>query len=324
MLVATDELLELLDYLAAERPEGGAWRQWHIARIGGGANNLLYRATGDARDLAVKWTIRDERDRAGRELLALLALRGAGLAVAPEPIYLERKRYPLPVIVQSWLPGEVRDEPPDGDQEWRRLLEHYIAIWSIAPGGTALPIRNSVHTMRCAADGVRLIERQLALLPGEARPPALDALLRLVARLAPPERPAPATALCRSDPNILNFVRGPAAWASVDWENSGWGDPAFEIADTMAHPAFAGVPAARWGWLIDGYCELRGEPGGAVRVRTYYRLMLVWWAARLARLLYEVPRGGDQRLAARPDGWLDDVRAKYERYLALALAAWGG
>lgn len=182
-------LLALLDHLAAEQPEGGAWRQWRTARVGGGANNLLYRATGDGHDLAVKWTIRDERDRAGREHVALAALRRAGLAVAPEPIYLERDRYPLPVIVQSWLSGEVRDEPPAGDQEWQFLLEHYITIWSIAPGSTALPIPESVHTMHCAADGMRLIERQLALLPGEARPPELDRLLRLVARQALPSGP---------------------------------------------------------------------------------------------------------------------------------------
>ena len=47
-------------------------------------------------------------------------------------------------------------------------------------------------------------------------------------------------------------------------------------------------------------------------------LMLFWWVARFARTLYEVPRGGDQRLASRPDSWLADMQSKYRRYLALA------
>jgi len=49
--------------------------------------------------------------------------------------------------------------------------------------------------------------------------------------------------------------------------------------------------------------------------------MLIWWVARLARMLYEAPRGGDQRLVTRPDGWLEDIRQKYGRYLELARAA---
>lgn len=35
--------------------------------VGGGANNRLFRATGSDGDWAIKFTKRDERDRAGRE-----------------------------------------------------------------------------------------------------------------------------------------------------------------------------------------------------------------------------------------------------------------
>jgi thiamine kinase-like enzyme len=107
----------------------------------------------------------------------------------------------------------------------------------------------------------------------------------------------------------------------VDWENSGWGDPAFELADMITHPAYATVPAERWSWLVEAYCARSDDPDTATRVRVYHRLMLIWWAARLARMLYEVPRGGDRRLAARPDDWQADIKAKYERYLELARAA---
>src|SRR6185295_4315285 len=118
-----------------------------------------------------------------------------------------------------------------------------------------------------------------------------------------------------------NMIRRPGDWASVDWENSGWGDPAFELADAMAHPAYAGVSGARWEWAIDVYCRLVGDPAAATRIATYYPLMLAWWAARLARMLYEVPRGLDRRLVERPHGWEEEMRGKYKHYLELAGAA---
>jgi hypothetical protein len=67
------------------------WSGWRIWRIGGGRNNLLYRATGPAGDLAVKFVVDDGRDRAGHEYRALQVLRQAGLDVAPEPLLLARR-----------------------------------------------------------------------------------------------------------------------------------------------------------------------------------------------------------------------------------------
>jgi phosphotransferase family enzyme len=308
----------LLDYLAASDPVEGEWRDWRIARVAGGANNLLFRARNEQHDLAIKFAIRDDRDRAGREYAALLALQHAGLALAPAPLWLEHERYAQPVVVQSWLEGDVIAAPPAGDLEWGRLLDHYLAIHDVTPERINFALQPAVINMRSAADGLRMLSRQLAYIPAPARPAGLRALVRQVERMPVPEWSAAPLGLCRVDPNTLNFVRRTGAWASVDWENSGWGDPAFEIVDLMTHPAYAGVPAARWEWLIEVYRERRGDPGAAMRIQVYYKLMLAWWVARLARMLYEVPRGGDQRLARRPDGWVADAQAKYERYLALA------
>jgi thiamine kinase-like enzyme len=125
-------------------------------------------------------------------------------------------------------------------------------------------------------------------------------------------------ALCWGDPNTRNLIRRPGLWAAVDWENSGWGDPAFDVAELMAHPAYMDVPPARWEWVMDAYCDLVGDAATAIRIQAHYRMMLVWWVARVARYLYEVPRGLDERLVARPAGWQADMRAKYEHYLGLA------
>jgi thiamine kinase-like enzyme len=312
--------LSLLDYLGSSATvANGEWREWHITRVAGAGNNLLYHASSAAHDLAIKFTIRDQRDRAGREYAGLLALRQAGLAIAPVPLWLDRDRYTQPVVVQSWLEGAVIGVPPAGDNEWQQLLEHYLTLHTVNPTAIGVPLQPAAMNMHSAADGLGRIRQQLAYIAAPEQPAELRELVHQIERTTFAQWPAPPLALCRVDPNTLNFVRRPVAWASVDWENSGWGDPAFEIADLITHPAYAGVPRERWEWLIDGYCARCGDLGAAIRIRVYRHLMLVWWVARLARTLYEVPRGGDQRLVARPPSWMADVQEKYARYLKQAL-----
>src|SRR6478736_319694 len=107
--------LPLLDHLGRSTAVAdGEWRDWQITRVAGAGNNLLYRATNITNDLAIKFTIRDERNRAGREYAALLALQQAGLAIAPEPLWLDRDSYAQPVVVQGWLAGTALAAPPDG------------------------------------------------------------------------------------------------------------------------------------------------------------------------------------------------------------------
>jgi hypothetical protein len=81
--------LPLLDHLGSSAAVAdGEWREWRIARVAGAGNNLLFRATSGAHDLAVKFTIRDKRDRAGREYNALVALQESGLAIAAQPYWI--------------------------------------------------------------------------------------------------------------------------------------------------------------------------------------------------------------------------------------------
>ena len=111
-------LRSLLDYLVSGKHEQGElWQEGQITRITGGWCNLLYRVTNSLGDLAVKFVIHDKRDRAGREHDALLALSQAGLSVAPEPLLLDRSSYAQPVVVQTWLEGEVSGGLPSTDAE---------------------------------------------------------------------------------------------------------------------------------------------------------------------------------------------------------------
>lgn len=312
-------LQPVLAHLAHSQPIAPeCWQGWRLSRVVGGANNLLYRATGNAGDFAVKFCIRDSRDRAGREYDALCVLAEVGLAIAPEPVLLDRQSYPNPVVAQSWLPGAVLTAPPTTDEAWRSLVDHFVAIHAVTPAMTSTMLSPAVLNARSRETCLDLVQRHTNLLPSEAQPAELCVLVRrLETSLGQNWSTAPLR-LCRADPNYYNFVRRPSMLASVDWEYSGWGDPAFEIADLVTHPAYIDVSVSRWEWVIERYCRLAHDPSAAARIHVYRKTMLIWWVARLARTLHEVPRGLDQRLVDRPANWEHDVRSKYQHYLQQA------
>lgn len=305
---------DLLDYLA-KYPVNGRFQNWHIQRIPGSANNILYRASNDTDDLAVKFTIRDARRRAWREFNAFAAAQDAGLDVLPEPVWLDEESYAQPVVVAKWLEGEVTAVPPKTDDEWLQFIEVYVKLRQITPQTTSRPIPKGLINFASVQEGMEQIQTQCDAIPQDHYPQQLRALLTKLESFpdGPPASTSP-VALCHVDANTLNFLRRPNGWASVDWENSGWGDPAFEIVDTMTHPQYMSVDDERWEWFVQQYGELSGDDTAVARIRRTYPLMLVWWVARLARMLYEIPRGGDQRLVERPSGWKTDIEMKLDWY----------
>jgi hypothetical protein len=312
-------LVPLLAYLEQAWPDAPChWADWAIQPIRGGANNRLYRVTGPGGDFAVKWTLRDQHDRAGREYAALQLLAQHGGDLAPRAVALERDRFRLPVVVQTWLAGEPLAAPPETDADWRSLVAHFVAVHSVVPGATPAPLAEAVLMATSMAEAQALVARQAVLLPDDARPPLLQDLLRRLMTWEPQPWPPPRRTLCRADPNHRNLLRRDGPWASVDWEYSGWGDPAFVIADLLTHPAYQTVPPARWAWVTDLYAELVADPGLEYRMSAYTLALRVWWAVRWARTLYEVPRGLDQRLVERGPSWQDEAARALERALEQA------
>jgi len=119
-----------LEHLAGSGPDGDEdWRGWQVSRIRGGANNLIYRARRAGGDYAVKFTIRDARDRAGREFASLSALHAAGLNAGPRALLLDRESYAQPVVVLTWLAWIIHERP---DRLARRRVWHIRrAKWSL-------------------------------------------------------------------------------------------------------------------------------------------------------------------------------------------------
>ena len=201
-------LRPLLDYLSrAERRADGKWNIWHIANIDGGRNNQLYRASCALGEIAVKFTIRDARDRAGREFGALTALRQAGLKIAPAPLLLDRERYPLPVVVQTWLEGEVMGDVPTSDEGWELLLRHLVAMHGVTPDTVDVDLPTATINAYNVPEGRQLIREYVAAIPCEEQPVDLRELLERFQTTSLPQWDEKRVALIRLDCNTLNFVR---------------------------------------------------------------------------------------------------------------------
>lgn len=312
-LLEPQDFAGLLAFLSEKQPlESGSYRTWTFSRVGGGANNLVYRVGGVDKTLAVKFCIHDERDRAGREYGALSLLTDLGLAVAPKAIRLDRERYVHPTVVQSWVEGEVMG-PPATASDWETLLNYYAALHRVTPvPGTLL---RALHTASSVAEGRALVRRQLERLPETAYPKRLKGLLKAFEAWTGPVWPQPRLSLCRVDPNPSNFIRTERGLRSVDWENSGWGDPAFELADLLAHPAYGPASLEKAAEVAERYAKLVADSTVILRIQTCFGIGLMYWVERFARTLYEVPRGLDARLVARPGTWQADTQRHSEAYL---------
>ena len=131
----------------------------------GRPHNLLYRAIGPRDDLTCKSTIHDQRDRAGHEYGALSALRQAGLQLAPEPLLLDRSSYAQPVVVQTWLQGEVSAAPPATMADWQSLLQHQALVHTVTPDNTGVMLPYAAVVARDAEEGRERVRQQVGLLP---------------------------------------------------------------------------------------------------------------------------------------------------------------
>ncbi|MCL4261889.1 MAG: phosphotransferase [Anaerolineae bacterium] len=321
----------LLDYLHQTQPDHPhTWQDWVVERIWGGQNNLLYHARHEDEDdaVAVKFTQLDERRRASREFRALWALQEAGLELAPVPYGLVEGRYHgRQAVIQSWLDGPVTPTSPQSPAEWARLLDHVLAVQSVRPSDTpalsAAEVAVSLPPATLRATHPRellaFLRQRAAALPPDATIEPVATLLACLEKREFRDGPTPSLALLHCDPNLRNFVRRPSGWLAVDWENSGWGDPALEIADLMAHAAYMDVPMATWEWVVQQVAERWGDDTAVTRIWAYYPLLLTFWVVIFTQSMYELTHGlPNNRLAPRPPDWAETLPPKYDHYLQIA------
>lgn len=251
-------------------------------------NGLVYRAEyANGADLAVKLSKRDDRDRAGRAFMATSALYKLGCRVTAEPLHYEFKipeASGMSAFVCSWIPGKTLQTPPPPQDKrgWRDILYALGEAHKVKPHQTALNIPNAVMPIQHPVDVLIVLEQRRTRLPegriGALSSGQLDYLLHVLASSVPHEweRPAP-IGLILCDPNPTNMIAHRGNIYLVDWENSGWADPAFEIGDLCAQPSYFDLPEDHRQWLRAEHGRILNDGWLAPRAEIYERMMNVFW-----------------------------------------------
>ncbi len=305
-----------------------------VRRVTGGFNNALYRAEVDGQCYAVKLCVADERRRAAREYGALRLLHAAGLDLAPQPLWLDESCtiFPFPTVVYRWLPGRPLDSPLTSRQ-LAAFLEGYQHIHALRERDYAqiglpdawfhwLDFEPYLAELR---DFLNEYETWLATTEPDGRD-LRDRLSRLVDDCAEtlttadvdPSRESVPLCLCRVDPNLSNGVWGEDGrlrW--VDWEYSGWGDPALDLAELRWHAALAGQREAQT-WLRANYRRPEDDPAFEERLAVWDCLLATRWPFLVLRVLWSVYNGPDRLRLTRPDLDPADLRARLARFVERA------
>lgn len=260
---------------------------WTLNRVYGGMNGIIYRAESafHGQSLAVKIRKRDSRNRAEREFAALQALAVLSEPVAPAPvgIYNDLPEFPGDIVIASWVDGVVLNQLAGSDCSlWERILTTCARIHAVKPGDTSV-IRDAVVPVRSAQGVIDEIERRYARLPdgqlGEVTKADMGVLLDEFKQHASQKVcVADRLGLIVCDTNPSNMIECDGRIVIVDWESSGWGDPAFDIADLLVRPNCAGLSGEDRMWVMKRYAEIAGGDSYLIeRIATYERLMLVFW-----------------------------------------------
>jgi aminoglycoside phosphotransferase (APT) family kinase protein len=273
----------LLDYLALGQPPAveHAWQAWRIRPVPSG-NNRLFRATCSDADWVVKFAIRDDRDRARREVNALILLDRLAPGVAPRSIVCDLDRYEQPVVVQTWVEGTPVWLPPTGDSAWLKILQVYRRVHAILPADVerlGLPAGPLLGPW-APVEQVAAIVAYARQLPPAGQSARLVELMDTLQRMGFPSLPH-TQCWGHGDPNVRNIILAEQGAVLVDWEYSGITDPAHEMAKLMSHALVSAAGEDRLQWLAEQYAALSGAAGMLARIRLHYALCLASWYVRL-------------------------------------------
>jgi thiamine kinase-like enzyme len=240
---------------------------------------------------------------------------------------------PFPTVVYRWLPGESLG-PSLTAQQLAALLESYHRMHALCRrdhAGSDLPdawfhwfdfapylaelngllAEYGPWLAATAPDGRNLHDRlaRLVSLCAEAfTQAAVD-----------PGRGRFPLRLCHVDPNLANAVwgeNGRLRW--VDWEYSGWGDPALDVAELRWHAALAGLSEAQHAWLRDNYRRPDDDRGFGERIALWDRLLATRWPFLVLRSLWGEHNGPDRVRLTRPAADRAELRARLVRFIERA------
>jgi len=321
-----------------------------IERGSQGLNNNLYRVRLGRDVYACKLFIVDEQQRARREWTALRSLQEAQLQAAPEPIaYAPDGPLPQPTIVYRWISGKKLTKGGVTDDDLTTLIANLNQIHQTQAAPNTRPlvawhqpadfanylaeIQAFVGRIRAWATDSRFVPNDLPAWATD--PPTWLPLFEKALRLAKNAIAQADTrgecshkALVWGDGNLDNVIRNEQEQLIfLNWESSGWGDPAYDLARLRWHPRASEISQTRWQAALNTYVPHPGDRYFRERLAVYSQLLPVWWVGRSALHLLEGARQAQsrQRLAMMPSRMYKSVRVQLGNYLvALGLMEPGG
>ena len=316
---------------------------WRVERVRMGMNNALYRVEGEGQVFAVKLCVDDERRRAQREYAALRLLWQAGADIAPQPLGLDESAaiLPYPAVVYRWLPGEPLSEELSGGKlpgrKLAALLETVQLVHRIEPAGfenqeeAGLPEAwfHWFERQPYLEELNGFLEQYRSWLceniaKGEAICARLERIVTACTRAvndssAKINRGSVPLRLCHVDPNPANLIwseDGRLRW--VDWEYSGWGDPALDLADFRWHQALSFIGPEQAAWMRAHYQPPLGDDGFAQRLRLWDTLLAARWPFLLLRWLWSLQNGPDRERLSMPQAQATEVYQQMVRLIERA------
>lgn len=261
--------------------------------LAGGINNPLYRLRHDGRDLCLKLPLVDHRHRAHREWQTLTLLTRRGHPRTPHPVW-RSPRQDRPAIAMTFVAGA----PLAGTCLQPRQLDALAAaladLYSITPADVAEPVAQVATPAPAMLQRVR--DDCATPSSGPSAGPGRLQLLEFWRRWSSGPDPqtllrTPTTqVLGRGDPSLANILWDGAELTLLDFEYSGWTDPAYELADLLEHPESRATPDLTWNNFVDRF-DL--DPDARARHRAARRMLALFWLARR--------RSNDDRLTAQAD-----------------------
>ena len=290
--------------------------EWHedsafVKRIGGGANNAVYRLDVDGEAYACKVCVVDERHRAQREYAALDLLQRAKIDLAPQPILLDEScaLFQFPIVVYRWLDGSPLKLPLTQTQLCA-LLDSIQALHSIRsedyPSAQLLNaffhnfnfdfyIRELGEFFKDYRDWLVANDSEGQSLANRMNRVLDHCIENVTHTRVNPSRDHIALRLSHVDPNLANTVwqsGQPLRW--VDWEFAGWGDPALELADLRWHISLDELTESQHVWLRANYRRPENDSEFDERLHIWDSILVTRWCFLILRLLWSAHNGPDR------------------------------
>ena len=263
-----------------------SYQNWDFTQIFGGMNGITYRAENKSSGevLAVKIRKRDARKRALREFSALEVAQALSYPIAPKPISLHTDTPHLSgdVIISSWVDGVVLgDLSQTSISVWQKILDTLTTMHTITPQHAPL-LKDATLAIQSPDDVIAEIDRRFAKLPDGQLGVITKADIGTIFNNVKASRDKTIHhtdnlrfILCDTNPS--NMIHTADGIVIVDWENSGWGDPTFDIADLLARPECDKLTDQTRQFILSYYAETMQSQASITRILEYEKLMLVFW-----------------------------------------------